>query len=263
MRFQDKVIWITGASSGIGEALAVAFSREDAKLILSARREDELERVKALCPGPHEKICVLPMDVGQLDLIEEKTAIAESFFGPIDILVNNAGISQRSLVRETKLEVELNIMNVNFNGTIALTKAVLPSMLERKSGHLVIISSLMGYLDIPLRATYAASKHALQGYFDSLRTEIRRDGVKVIMICPGFIRTNISVNAMTADGSTHDKMDKQQARGMSAEACAVRILSAIERGKEEVLIGGVEVLAVYAKRFFPKLYAIMVRRLTT
>lgn len=259
MRFQNKVVWITGASSGIGEALAVAFSREGAKLILSARRKEELERVKNSCTGPHEMIHVLPMDVGQLDLIGEKAVIAESIFGPVDILVNNAGITQRSLVRETKLDVELKIMNVNFNGTIALTRAVLPSMLDRKSGHLVIISSLMGYLDTPLRATYSASKHALQGYFDSLRSEIWRDQVKVVMVCPGFVKTNISINAMTADGSTHNKMDNQQARGMSADACAAKILSAIDRGKEEVMIGGIEVLAVYLKRFFPWLYSKLIR----
>ena len=261
MRFQDKVVWITGASSGIGEALAVAFSREGAKLILSSRREDELERVKNSCHGTRETIYVLPMDVGQLDMMVEKAAVAESIFGPIDILVNNAGISQRSLVKETKLDVELKIMNVNFNGTIALTRAVLPSMPDRKSGHLVVISSLMGYLDTPLRATYAASKHALHGYFDSLRSEIWQDQVKVTLVCPGFIKTNISINAMTADGSTHDIMDNQQARGMSPEDCAAGILTAIDRGREEVLIGGIENLAVYIKRIFPRLYSKLIRRL--
>ncbi|MGE0101498.1 MAG: SDR family oxidoreductase [Blastocatellales bacterium] len=261
MSFRDKVVWITGASSGIGEATAVALSREGAKLILSARRETELERVRNSCPGPHENIYVLPMDVGQLDLAAEKTAIAESIFGPVDILILNAGISQRSPVSQTDLDVELKIMNVNFNGVIALTKAVLPSMLERKSGHLVVVSSLMGYLDTPLRATYSASKHAVQGYFDSLRAELWRDGIKVTVICPGFVRTAISVNALTADGSPHARMDPGQARGISSEKCAAAMLKAIERGREETLIGGVEVLAVYLKRLVPRIYSKVARRI--
>ncbi len=259
MRFENKVVWITGASSGIGEALAYAFSREGAKLILSGRREAELERVKRGCAGTPENIFVLPLDLAQFETLAEKGGQAEAHFGGIDVLVNNGGITQRSAVVETVLAVELAVMNTNYFGSIALTKAVLPAMLARRSGHIVVISSSMGYLDTPLRAAYGASKHALQGYFDCLRAEVWRQNVKVTLVCPGFVKTEISINALTADGSKHAKRDETQAKGISAEKCAAKTLNAIARGKNEVLIGGPEVLAVYAKRFLPSLYAKVIR----
>jgi short-subunit dehydrogenase len=261
MRFENKVVWITGASSGIGEALAYAFSREGAKLILSGRREAELERVKRGCAGAPENVFVLPLDLTQFETFSEKTKQAQARFGRIDILVNNGGITHRSLVAESSVEVELSVMNTNYFGSILLTKAVLPGMLAARSGHLVVISSLMGYLDTPMRSAYAASKHALQGYFDSLRAEVWRQNVKVTLICPGFVKTAISVNALTADGSKHGKMDQTQEKGISAEKCAAKTLDAIARGKDEVLIGGVEVLAVYAKRFLPWVYSQVIRRI--
>jgi short-subunit dehydrogenase len=260
MRFKDQVVWITGASSGIGEALAYAFSREGAKLILSGRREAELERVRQSCDGSKDRIFVLPLDLTQFDLFSEKTAVAQNHFGRIDILVNNGGISQRSLVRETDFAIDLAVMNTNYFGSVGLTKAVLPAMLARRSGHIVVISSLMGYLDTPLRSAYAASKHALHGYFDSLRAELWRDNVKVTMICPGYVRTEISINALKGDGSKHGRMDDAQEKGISAERCAAKTLDAIERGREEVMIGGIEVMAVYAKRFLPALYSKIIRR---
>ncbi|MEO6726116.1 MAG: SDR family oxidoreductase [Blastocatellia bacterium] len=261
MRFENKVIWITGASSGIGEALVYAFSREGAKLILSGRREGELERVKQGCAGAPEKIFLLPLDLVRFETFAEKTKQAEAQFGRVDILVNNGGISHRSLVAETLFDVDLAVMNTNYFGSIALTKAVLPAMLARSSGHIVVISSLMGYLDTPLRSAYAASKHALHGYFDSLRAEVWRQNVKITLICPGFVKTQISLNALTADGSKHAKMDNTQAKGISAERCAAKILNAVGRGREEVMIGGLEVLAVYIKRFLPWLYSKVLRRI--
>jgi short-subunit dehydrogenase len=259
MRFKNQIVWITGASSGIGEALAHAFSREGAKLILSGRREAELERVKASCAGVAENLFVLPLDLTQFDSLAEKAGQAEARFGRVDVLVNNGGISQRSLVAETAFEVDLAVMNTNYFGTVALTKAVLPGMLARRSGHIVVISSLMGYLDTPLRSAYAASKHALQGYFDCLRSEVWEQDVKVTVVCPGYIRTDISLNALTADGSKYAKMDENQAKGLSADTCAEKTLNAIAAGREEVIIGGKEVLAVYAKRFLPRLYSKVVR----
>ncbi|MDQ3009260.1 MAG: SDR family oxidoreductase [Acidobacteriota bacterium] len=261
MRFENKVIWITGASSGIGEALAYAFSREGAKLILSGRREAELERVKRGCADAPENIFVLPLDLVRFETFADKAKQAEARFGRVDILVNNGGISHRSLVAETLFDVELAVMNTNYFGSIALAKAVLPAMLARGSGHIVVISSLMGYLDTPLRSAYAASKHALHGYFDSLRAEVWRQNVKVTLICPGFVKTQISLNALTADGTKHAKMDNTQAKGISADACAAKTLNAIARGREEVMIGGPEVLAVYIKRFLPWLYSRVIRRI--
>ncbi len=262
MRFQDRVVWITGASSGIGEALAYAFSREGAQLILSGRREAELERVRAACAAP-DRTRVLPLDLQQLDALPAKAAAAEALFGRIDILVNNGGISQRSRGAESSMVVEKAVMDTNYFGTLALTKAVLPAMLARRSGHIVVVSSLAGYLSTPMRSAYAASKHALQGWFNSLRSEVHPDGIAVTMICPGFVRTNISQNALAADGSKHGKLDNYIARGMSAETCAAKSLNAIANRKEEALIAGWEVMGVYLKRFSPWLFSQVVRRMKT
>jgi short-subunit dehydrogenase len=257
-RFENQVVWITGASSGIGEALVYAFSREGARVILSSRRPTELERVVRQAPGPAERLHALPLDLNDLAALPARAAEAAAVFGPIDILVNNGGIGQRSAVEETDLAVDQAIMQTNYFGTIALTKAVLPSMLARRRGQLVVVSSLMGYLDTPLRSAYAASKHALHGYFDSLRAEVHSRQVRVLMVCPGYVRTEISLHALTGAGEKHGRMDRLQEKGLPPEVCAEKILAAIARGKSEVLIGRAEVLAVYLKRWFPGLYARLV-----
>ncbi|NBO66042.1 MAG: SDR family oxidoreductase [Acidobacteria bacterium] len=259
-RFSGKVVWITGASSGIGEALVRAFSLEGARVVLSARREDELHRVAAGCAGAADHLYVLPLNLDNSSEFTDKVELVEMKFGPVDILINNGGIGQRGSVSETLIEVDRRIMETNYFGTIALTKAVLPSMLARKSGMVVVVSSLMGYLDTPLRSAYAASKHALQGYFDCLRAEVAAQGVDVLMVCPGFVRTAISLNALTPSGTKHAQMDPAQERGITSEKCADAILKAIASRKREVLIGGIEVLAIYLKRFAPGLYARIVRR---
>ncbi|HKG20757.1 MAG TPA: SDR family oxidoreductase [Blastocatellia bacterium] len=259
MNFRDQIIWITGASSGIGEALAYAFSREGAKLILSGRRAGELERVRQACDDASDHL-VLPLDLAQYETLADKAREALAHFGRIDILVNNGGVSQRSLVKETSLAVDVEIMNINFFGTVALTKAVLPGMLERKSGHVVIISSVVGHVGTPLRSAYAASKHALHGFFDSLRAEVWQENIKVTIVCPGFIRTNVSINARSGDGQKHGRMDAAQDAGMSPEACAAKILSAVASGREEVLIGGKEINGVYLKRFLPTVFSKVIRK---
>lgn len=259
-RFDGKVVWITGASSGIGEALVRAFSAEGARVVLSARRESELRRVASSCAGPQDNLYVLPLDLDQADQFPSLARLVEKRFGRIDILLNNGGIGQRGSVVETLMEVDRRIMETNYFGTIGLTKAVLPAMIARRSGSIVVISSLMGYLDTPLRSAYAASKHALQGYFDCLRAEIAGDNIDVVMVCPGFVRTEISRHALTPTGRKHAQMDRAQERGLSAEKCAARTLDAIAARRREVLIGGLEVLAVPLKRFLPGLYATIVRR---
>lgn len=258
-RFKNKVVWITGASSGIGESLAYAFSGEGAKLILSARREDELRRVRANCAGGSETHLILPLDLTRFDELPSKADDALAHFGRVDILVNNGGVSQRSLAKDTAFEVDQALMNINYLGTVRLTKAVLPSMLERRAGHFVVISSLVGHVGTPLRSAYAASKHALHGFFNSLRAEVWREGVKVTLVCPGYIRTDVSINAFAGDGSKFNQMDKNQERGMKPEECAARILDAVAREKEEVLIGGKEKQAVRLKRFWPSRLSKLVR----
>lgn len=253
-----SVIWITGASSGIGEATAKKFSQEGYRVIISARNEKELNRVKSECSNPAE-VQVLPLDLVEIDSFDEKVSLAIAFFGKVDIVLHNGGISQRSLIKETGLEVDRKLMEVNFFGTVALTKAILPHFVARKTGQFAVVSSLVGKFGSPFRSSYAASKHALHGFFDTLRAEHFQDNITVTMICPGFIRTNVSVNALTADGSALGKMDEAQAKGMSPEACATEIYAAITRKKEEVFIGGKETFAVHLKRFFPAIFSKIIK----
>ena len=254
---KNSVIWITGASSGIGEALVDAY--EGHKLIISARNEEKLREIKYKSKNP-DNIHVLPLDLSSSESIPAKVEEAWAAFGTIDLLINNGGISQRSLVADTKLEVDRKIMEVNYFGTIALTKALLPYFIKNKKGHFAVVSSLVGKFGTPYRSSYAASKHALHGFFDSLRAEHYRDNIQVTMICPGFIRTNVSINALTGDGSPLNQMDEAQDKGMSPEACAREIVKGIEEGKEEILVGGKEKLGVYLKRFLPKKKKKMLRK---
>ncbi len=258
--FKDKVVWITGASSGIGEALAVAFANEGAKLILSARRIEELNRVKSSLKIADENVFILPLDLANTTNIDDLTQRVITKFGKIDVLVNNGGVSQRALVKDTPIEVDRKIMEVNFFGTIALTKSVLPFMLKQKGGNIIVISSISGKFGFYLRSAYSASKHALHGFFESLRMEIYNDNVKVLVVCPGRIRTNISVNALNSDGTKHNKMDESTDQGISAEECAMEIIRATKNNKEEIFIGRKELRAVWLKRFFPKLFSKMIRK---
>lgn len=259
MSFTNKVVWITGASSGIGEALADQFIKKGCKVILSSRRKEMLEKIKNRYPDNKENIKVLPLDLAETNNLKDKTDQAEHFFGHIDYLINNGGISQRAFVNDMDLDVLDKVMRVNFMGAAALTKYVLPGMIKQHSGHIVVISSVMGKFGTQLRSAYAASKHALHGFFDSLRNEVYRDNIKVTIICPGYIKTNVSMNALTADGSRYGKMDPGQEHGLTPEECATGIISAIEKNKKEIYIGGnKERIALYLKRFFPGiLYKIM------
>ncbi|HEY8711547.1 MAG TPA: SDR family oxidoreductase [Thermoanaerobaculia bacterium] len=258
MRFRDKVVWVTGASSGIGEALAMAFSREGAQLVLSSRNEQELERVRKACDDADRHL-VVPLDLTQHDALPSVTAGVLRRVGHVDVLVHSGGVSQRSLASDTALTTDRAIMDLNFFGTVGLTKAVLPSMLARKSGHIVPISSVVGYVGTPLRSAYAASKHALHGFFDSLRAEVAKDGIDITIVCPGYIRTNVSRNALTGDGSPFGKMDRTHDRAMSPEECARRIVNAVSGRKEELVVGGKETLFVPLKRFTPRLVSRLVR----
>ncbi|MCB0111849.1 MAG: SDR family oxidoreductase [Caldilineaceae bacterium] len=255
---RDKVAWVTGASSGIGEALAKALSAAGARLILSARREAELTRVRDACANPDQHM-VLPFDLLQFDA-PAITEAALGQMGQIDLLIHCGGVSQRGTAVETDLAVDRRIMEINYFSTVALTKAVLPAMIVRRQGHLVVISSLSGKISTPRRSAYAASKHALHGFFESLRTEVIGDNIQVTMVCPGYVKTNLSRHALTGDGGAHGELDPTQAKGMAPAALATRILQAIERNEDEVLVGGTEVLGVYLNRFVPGLYKKIIRR---
>jgi dehydrogenase/reductase SDR family protein 7B len=251
MRFKNTVIWITGASSGIGAAMAVELSRKGASLILSARRKDELEKVAERCTP--DSVHILPLDLAESESFSTKVEQAIAFFGRIDILLNNGGISQRALAAEASLESLRRIMDVNFFGTTALTQALLPHFKSRKSGYIVVISSVMGKFGTKFRSGYAASKHALHGWFDCLRQEMYEYNIDVTLVCPGYVKTEITVNSLTADGRKYGLMGEAQSKAMSPEQFANKLIPKLEKRPDEVYIGGKEIMAVYLKRWFPKL----------
>lgn len=252
--FNNKWIWVTGASAGLGAAMVRAFAAENANIILSARNADKLKSVAASCSGTGEKI-ILPLDLSEVDSLAEKVEEAlNSSGGHIDVLINNGGISQRSLAKDTPVEVSRKVFEINFFGAIELTRRLLPSMLERKSGQIVAISSVVGKYGTPVRSSYSASKHALHGYFDSLRFEIENDGIDVTVICPGFIHTDVSKNALNEAGVPRNILDERTANGMEPDEFAKKALQVIRKKKREAYIGKFEIMGVYLKRYFPSLF---------
>lgn len=266
MFFRDKVIWLTGASSGIGEGLAYALAQENARLILSARRVEALEAVRAKCvelsKGDPARCVVLPLDLEDLESLPDKAAHAHALFGRIDMLILAGGVSMRGYVLDTELHVHQRLMQVNYFGKIALARAVLPMMIEQHGGHIVVVSSLQARLPVPGRSGYTAAHHALNGFFDVLRAEVARYNIKVTVACAGFVQTHISENALLPDGSRRGGVtDKEHRKAMTPAESARHILNAVRRGKEEVYYGGAERWAIYARRFFPGLYARAIRRI--
>jgi short-subunit dehydrogenase len=252
-----KVVWITGASSGIGRALALAFAAAGARLILSARRPEALADVQRAC-GTAE-IRLVPFDLADLDLVPARAAEGLACYGGVDIMVHNAGLAVRDRVTNTTREVHERILRTNYLGPVLLTHGLLPSMLARGGGHFVVISSLSGKYGGPLLAAYAASKHALHGFFESLRAEEHDQGIVVTFIVPGFIRTEITAHALTGSGDSFGRVLPIYRHAMDPERCARRILRAVARRRQEVLVGGVEVWTVYLKRWFPRALAVVVR----
>lgn len=260
MDFNGQVIWITGASSGIGAGLALALDRLGAKLVLSSRNEAALEQVRAGCNRPVDHL-VLPLDLAEPRDFPSLAQRVRQLCGRIDLLVNNGGVSQRALALEASVESERTIMEVDYFGPVALTKAVMPIMRAQGGGRIVVISSVMGYVGTPGRSSYAAAKHALHGYFDSLRAEVWRDNIKVTLICPGYVKTAVSANALRADGSQHGQTDETHQRGISVERCVRAMIRGIRNDREEIAVGGFEVSAIYLKRWMPWLFSRIVRRI--
>jgi short-subunit dehydrogenase len=262
-KLTNKVIWITGASSGIGEALVYELAKKGVRLIISARRKEELERVKGNCPGIAQvNVRILPLDLSEPSTLKLHTEAAIQLFGHIDILINNGGISQRSLAKDTELDVDRRIMEVDYFGTISLTKYLLPHFLKHKAGHIVTVSSVMGKIGTPYRTGYAAAKHALHGFYDSLRAELWKDSknIHVTLVCPGWINTNLSITALLGDGSPQNKKDDTHEQGMHPAKFARKMIRAIEDKKREVYIGGAkEVFAIYLDRYMPGLFSKIVR----
>ena len=261
MKLANKVIWITGASSGIGEALVYKALKMQAKsVIISSRRTAELERVKTACGKNAVKVHILPFDLTDTSGFVAMAASVAEKHASIDILINNGGISQRSWVKDTPMEIDRKIMEVNYFGQVALTKAVLPYMLKQKRGHIGVITSLTGKFGFPLRSAYAASKHALHGFFETMMLELKPEGIGVTLVNPGRVHTQISVNSLTEDGSPHGEMDPGQAKGMPADRCAQLILKAIERNKAEINLVWPDQVMVYLKRYIPGVFRMIAGR---
>lgn len=253
----NKVIWITGASSGIGKALAIVLSKKGAKVVLSARNEETLKETQFECPN---ETFVLPLDLIAIDTFEAKTKAVIDHFGQIDMLINNGGISQRSLASETPLEIDRKVMEVNYFGNIALAKAVLPYFQQQQSGYFVVISSLSGKFGFFLRSAYAASKHALVGFYESLLLEEEKNNIRVSLVFPGLINTNISKNAINAKGEAHGELDEKMENGISPEKAAADIIAGIEKGKLEITTGGKELAALRVKRLSPSLFHKIIKK---
>lgn len=250
----NKTVWITGASSGIGEALALNWAAKGADLILSARTESALEAVGKKCRTGSNKVIIQIMDLASPESINQAFSNTITQIDRLDYIFLNGGLSQRSLVAETNIHIDRMLMEINYFGNVFLSKLALQFFINQGHGHFVITSSLTGVFGIPLRSSYSASKHALHGFFDSLRAEQVHNNIKVTIVCPGFIKTNISVNALSSTGQPTGIMDKAQNNGISADVCAKKMISAALSNKKEVYIGGKEVLMVYFKRYFPFIY---------
>jgi len=254
MTFNNRTVWIVGASSGIGRALAIDMAKLRAKLVLSSRNVGELEKVKANCLKFTENCYIIPLDLENNSNYDTETKAVIKKYTTIDYLIINGGISQRSLISETPLNIDRKLMEINYFGNISIAKSVLPYMMKQKSGHIVTVSSIVGKFGFPLRSAYSASKHALHGYYETLRAEQKSNNINVTIVIPGRVTTNISKNAILKDGSSYNKLDKGQAQGISAQSCSKQIIKAIKKNKKEVLIGGKELSMVWIRRFFPSLF---------
>ncbi len=255
-------VWITGASSGIGAACAYRYAAEGARLVLTSSSAERLDAVAVKCRGlGAEEVTVLPYDFTCPDEIDTLVEKAWNAADGIDIVMLNAGVSQRTNVEDTSMEMIRKIMEINYFAPVAIAKALLPKMVGRGGGRIAVTTSIAGRFGFPLRCGYSSSKFALYGFFETLQAEYHKDGIKVTIVCPGRVSTNISRYALDKGGKPHGVMDPGQAGGMSAEAAARIIVKAVAKGKREVLVGRKELLMVFIKRFFPGLCACLARKI--
>ena len=255
-------VWITGASSGIGEACACRYASEGARLILTSSSAERLEKVAARCRDlGAPAVTVLPYDLSVTDGIDALVENAWNAYCGIDIVMLNAGISQRTNVEDTSMDMVRKIMEINYFAPVAIAKALLPKMISAGGGKIAVTTSIAGRFGFPLRCGYSSSKFALYGFFETLQAEYHDAGIKVTMVCPGRVNTNISRYALDKGGKPHGILDPGQADGMSSEKAARIITRAVAKGKMEVLVGRKELLMVYIKRFFPGLCAVLSRKI--
>ncbi|MCR4680531.1 MAG: SDR family oxidoreductase [Bacteroidales bacterium] len=259
-QYTQKVVWITGTSSGMGKETAFRFAEAGARLILTALEPDLLEQVREEClrRGATD-VTNLPFDLSQTDQLTQLAEDAWNAYGRIDVFYNNAGISQRGTTVETDMAVIRKVMDIDFYAPVILTKSVLPKMIEQGGGQLAVTTSIAGVFGFPLRCAYSSAKHALYGFFETVAAENYQHNIRVTILTPGRVQTNISVNALEKDGRQHGKMDAGQAGGITAEKASHIIFKAIAKEKREKLVGSGELIMAYIKRFFPGLCAKLAR----
>jgi short-subunit dehydrogenase len=252
--FKGKVAWITGASSGIGEALVYEFVRRGATVLASSNDLPGLERVKAACSEKSLMVHCVPFDLAETSELNSIVEHQIKTIGRIDFLLNIGGISQRARIDETPLWLDRKIFEINYFGTITFTKAVLPYMIQQRSGHILATSSISGRFGFPLRSSYSASKQALHGFFETLYLENKEFNIRASVIIPGRVRTSISIHALDAEGKEHGKLDDGQAKGLLPEKAAQIIINGILKDKREILVGKSELLLLYIRRYCPWLF---------
>jgi dehydrogenase/reductase SDR family protein 7B len=252
--FSGKVVWITGASSGIGEALVYAFVKTGAIVIASSNDLPGLERVKATCVDKSHHVHLAAFDLADTAGINGIVDQQIGILGKIDFLLNLGGISQRARIDETPMWLDRKIFEINYFGTIALTKAVLPYMIRQQSGHILATSSISGRFGFPLRSAYSASKQALHGFFETLYLENKKYNLRSSVIIPGRVRTSISLHALNAEGMEHGKLDDGQAKGILPGHAAEIIIKGIIRNKREILVGKGELFLLYIRRYCPWIF---------
>jgi len=258
--YQDKTAWITGASSGIGAQLAKQFIMEGARVIVSSHDQAELEGVVGELRKLSEEVYPVVFNLGHPEQVEKAAAQVLERFGRVDILMNNGGISTRAEALETTVEMDRRIMEIDFFSGVILTKALLPAMIENGYGHIGVTSSISGKFGWPLRSTYSAAKHALFGFYKSLWAENHRKGIRVTIFSPGRVRTNISLHALEKNGKEHGQMDPGQAKGITPEKCARKMIRAMKRKRKDVLIGGNELVMVWIHKYCKPLYYKMINK---
>ena len=253
-QFTGKIAWVTGASSGIGESLVHEFVRRGATVIASSNDLPGLERVKAQCGNKSLMVHCIPFDLADTSGIDKIVEQQVNALGRIDFLLNIGGISQRARIDETPMWLDRKIFEINYFGTIALSKAVLPYMVRQQSGHILATSSISGRFGFPLRSAYSASKQALHGFFETLYLENKKFNIKASVIIPGRVRTSISFHALDAEGKEHGKLDEGQAKGVLPQRAAEIIIKGMVRNKREILVGKNELIMLYIRRYCPWLF---------
>lgn len=259
--YKNKIVVVTGSSSGIGREIVEYLAAYGAKIVLCARNFQAMQEHVQKLNLAEENYLILALDFSQkINFTEVREKILHKF-GHVDVLINNAGIAQKSLVQETNEDVERRIMEVNYFANINFTKALLPHFIERKKGHIVGISSILGEIGLPFVGPYCASKHALNGYYNSMRYDLEKLGIDVSIVSPGFIKTEITKKSLTGNGEIHDKDSVAQEKGMSAKDCAKGILKNISKKKRQSYVGGLETLMPKFAFLFPRFFHFLMRKL--